>query len=214
MFPEHHARTIKAARWALRHEGSGLGWVASLVIALSPQKNAPQLNIDLKGWPWTAGSFSWVEPTSYFLIALKKLKLHLRGTNAEDRIRQGELMIYDRMCEGGGWNYGNTKVLGESLWPYADLTALALIALQGNRYIEINRRSIETLQKIARETRSGFALSWATICFALYGYDVALWKGLLVESFEKTNFLGETKTVALSILALNDGARFFRLGSA
>ena len=41
---------------------------------LSFVKKMGELDPYLSGWPWTAGAFSWVEPTSYSLIALKKLK--------------------------------------------------------------------------------------------------------------------------------------------
>ncbi|HET8562884.1 MAG TPA: prenyltransferase/squalene oxidase repeat-containing protein [Candidatus Binatia bacterium] len=211
LLPEHHGRIIKAARWAIGHEASRLGWLASLLLALSPEKNASRVNLDLKGWPWTAASFSWVEPTSYFLIALKKLRPHLRGTKADERIRQGELMISDRMCEGGGWNYGNSKVLGESLWPYPDMTAVALVALQDHPEAEANRTSLRALQKMLKELDSGLALSWAIICFRLYGYEVTEWKTLLAKKFQKTGFVGETKTIALSLLAWGEGVRFFQI---
>jgi hypothetical protein len=139
----HRERAVRGAKWLLRQEGRDLGWVASLIYRLAPEKLSVQLNPDLKGWSWTSGTFSWVEPTSYALIAIKKLKPHLQGTDAEERIHQGELMIYDRICEGGGWNHGNAKVLGVNLWPYPDMTALALIALQDHQapFKTIRRRA-------------------------------------------------------------------------
>jgi hypothetical protein len=64
---------------------------------------------------------------------------------------------------------------------------------------------------MAKTTNSGLALSWAAICLALYGQDGAELKQRLVERFAKTKFLGETKTIALGILAIGNGARFFRI---
>jgi hypothetical protein len=64
---------------------------------------------------------------------------------------------------------------------------------------------------MARQADSGLALSLAILCFSLYGKDVAGLKTLLTERFAKTQFMGETKVLALAILALGDGARHFRV---
>ena len=210
-FAEQRSRAVKAAQWALTQEGNSLGWLGSLIMWFTGQKDINKINMDLKGWPWASGSFSWVEPTSYFLIGLKRLRPALDGTNVNDRIRQGELMIYDRVCEDGGWNYGNSKVYGEALWPYPDTTALALIALQDHPHMEANQKSLEMLENSLNDTRSGLALSWSIICFQLYGRDVGRWRQLLVERFEKTGFLGETKSLALAVLAATDAPLFFRV---
>jgi len=42
-------------------------------------------------------------------------------------------MLADRCCLSGGWNYGNSNVLGKELFPYVSTTALALLALQDRR---------------------------------------------------------------------------------
>src|SRR5215467_2963763 len=210
-FPAWRDRALRGARWALTQEGSSLGWLGSLVTWFMGQKDVNKINMDLKGWPWASGSFSWVEPTSYFLIGLKRLRFALSGTNVDDRIGQGELMIYDRVCEEGGWNYGNSKVYGEALWPYPDITALALIALQDNKQTEANRKSLRMLEKALNDTRSGLALSWSIICFQLYGLEVTRLGSMLAESFEKTAFLGETKSLALALLASAESQQFFRI---
>jgi hypothetical protein len=209
-FSGQRSRAVKAAKWALIQEGNSLGWLGSLIMWFTAQKDINRINMDLKGWPWASGSFSWVEPTSYFLIGLKRLRPALAGTNVNERIRQGELMIYDRVCEEGGWNYGNSKVYGEALWPYPDITALVLIALQDRPHMEANQKSLKMLEKSLRDTNSGLALSWSIICFQLYGRGVAEWRRLLAERFEKAGFLGETKTLALAVLASTDTPQWFR----
>ena len=181
------------------------------MFALTFKKKALDIDVDLLAWPWTSGSFSWVEPTSYYLIALKKLKGKLTGTNSDERIKQGEMMIYDRICKGGGWNYGNNAVLGENLWPYPDVTAIALISLQDHAGAEANRQSVSALQKMLEGVHSGLALSWSVICLSLYGQDTTKWKKLLAQDFEKTRFIGETKSIALSVLALSDGSTLFKI---
>lgn len=205
------SRLVKAGSWVLEQEGSKPGILAHLILALTFQKRVVQLNEDLIGWSWTPNSLSWVEPTSYFLLALKKIKRNLAGKSMEERVQQGELMIYDRMCDNGGWNFGNSFVYGERLLPYPDTTAVALIALQDHPERKENRLSLRSLGEMAKTTNSGLALSWAAICLALYGQDGAELKQRLVGRFAKTKFLGETKTIALGILAIGNGARFFRI---
>ncbi len=210
-FQDQREHALRAAKWILTQEGRKPGWVTSLLVWLSLVKKMGELDPYLSGWSWTAGAFSWVEPTSYSLMALKKLEPMLVGTNVEARIQQGEMLIYDRMCQGGGWNYGNSKVLGEALWPYPDVTAVALIALQDRRASEANQTSLHLLDKMAREADSGMALGWGILCLTLYNEDVRELKKVLAKNFEKTSFLGQIKTVALAVLALGDGARFFRV---
>ena len=210
-FQDQREHALRAAKWILTQEGRKPGWVATLLFRLSLLKKVTELDPYLSGWSWTAGAFSWVEPTSYSLMTLKKLKRSLDGTNCEERIRQGEMLIYDRMCENGGWNYGNSRVLGEALWPYPDVTAVALIALQDQAMSETNQKSLRTLDAMLREAGSGTALGWGILCLTLYKQDVQEWKKILVKNFEKTRFLGETKAVALALLAFGNGASLFRV---
>lgn len=210
-FQDQREHALRAAKWILTQEGRKPGWVASLLVQLSLVKKMTELDPYLSGWSWTAGAFSWVEPTSYSLMAVKKLKRSLAGTNCEERIRQGEMLIYDRMCENGGWNYGNSKVLGEALWPYPDVTAVALIALQDRATNEANQTSLRALDVMMQESASGTALSWGILCLTLYNQDVREWKKILVKNFEKTRFLDETKAVALALLAFGNGASLFRI---
>jgi hypothetical protein len=58
---------------------------------------------------------------------------------------------------------------------------------------------------------SGLSLSWAILCLALYGQDVSAWRTLLMNTYEQTGFLGETKVLALALLTLGDGSRALRI---
>ena len=210
-FETHRPLAQRCAEWLLRQKGRSLGLLASLQYWLVPEENLVKLDPFLKGWPWTSGSFSWVEPTAYSLIALKKIKRHLNQEQLTRRIREGELMIYDRMCVGGGWNYGNSNILGENLWPYPDITALALIALQDHPANPANQLSVKVLQRMLGENHSGLALGWSCICFALYGQEVSPWISRLEKSYSQTEFLGETKSIALGLLALVHRPEAFRI---
>jgi hypothetical protein len=70
--------------------------------------------------------------------------------------------------------------------------------------------SLRALGEMAKETASGLALSWTAICYALYGQDPVPLRGQIEERFGKTKFLGESKVIALAILAMGHGAAYFR----
>jgi hypothetical protein len=168
-----------------------------------------RLNPDLKGWPWRAHATGFVEPTAYALLALKKLRPHA-DTRAEARIQEAEAMLYDRMCPDGGWNYGNSVVLGADLPPYADVTALTLIALQDYRGSEPNVVALAALRRMLAEVDSSLALAWAILCLTLYGEDSESLRWRLERRYRDRPFLVDARALALTLLALA-GSTVFRL---
>jgi hypothetical protein len=209
-FAEQQTAALNAARWLLRQEGSKPGILAEIILFLTGKRRANELNRDLVGWSWVPNSFSWVEPTSYALIALKKVRPLLSDSVAE-RIRAGEALVYDRMCKGGGWNYGNSRVLDYALWPYPDITAIALIALQDRSAEPANQQSLSALRKTAVETNSGLACAWTAVCLSVYGQETGEWLERIDKRFAETKFLGETKTTALALLAHGGKTNLLRI---
>lgn len=207
---DHRARAVKGARWLLGHRGRALGWLASLAYRLVPKKMAVQLDPDLRAWSWTPDGLSWVEPTAYALIALKRLNADLGGS-ATEPIREAERLLYDRMCSGGGWNHGNSNAYGVGIPPYPETTALALIALQDREAEPANRASLQRLVTMLAEIDSGLSLSWAAVCLSVRGQDVAHLQQRLVRLYARSGFLEETRVVALALLALSERASPFRL---
>jgi hypothetical protein len=205
---------VRGWQWLVEHEGAGLGWLGWVLWKLFARMRVTELNPDLKGWPWIPGAFSWVEPTALGLIALKKLRPARGNAKAAGRIQQGELMIYDRMCEGGGWNYGNSKTLGEALQPFPDTTALALLALSDHRERPANQQSLEALQRTMRGVQSGLALALAILCLDVYGRDASAFRSQLAATYGETRFFGKTRSLALAVLALAGGAGMLRASHA
>ena len=70
-------------------------------------------NNHLQGWSWCPDTFSWVEPTAWSILALKKAAAQvpesLRAA-ISGRISDGERSLFNRACVGGGWNYGNANM--------------------------------------------------------------------------------------------------------
>ncbi len=209
--PEHRQRAIAGARWLLTQEGSKPGILAELILWATGKSSANRINRDLIGWSWVPRSFSWVEPTSYALIAVKKVQSALGDTSVAERIQQAEAMIYDRMCAGGGWNYGNSKVLDYALWPYPDTTALALIAVQERAAETANQQSLKVLEKLSQETNSGLACSWTAICLDVYGRPAVEWRNRIVKRYRENGLLGETKSLGLALIALDAKNNPFRV---
>ncbi|MEN8145651.1 MAG: hypothetical protein ABFS14_11945 [Gemmatimonadota bacterium] len=216
----------RGARWLVREKGRGLPWLTKLYFRFFPnQQSVNVLDPSLVGWPWATDTFSWVEPTAYAMIALRRLPADLRPRGSAGRLDMARRMLADRMCYEGGWNYGNKEVLGENLWPYADTTALALVALGGpaadesvserdQRLADVRRLSLDALGRMLERNRSGIALAWSILCYRLYSLESAQLERWLADSYAQTGFLDETRVVATAALALAGGEALFRDGGA
>lgn len=208
---ELRERAAGGLRWLVGHGGRDPGWLIRALYRVWPGALPVRMDPTLKGWSWNPDAFSWVEPTAYALLALKKGRQVLSGPDVDARIREGESMLYDRACEGGGWNYGNTNVYGVNVPPYPEVTAVALLGLQDRRETPANRSSIEAMRRMLAEVNSGFALSWTIACLAVYGQDTGAERRRLVESYARTGFLGANRTLALALIASGSPESVFGL---
>jgi hypothetical protein len=176
--------------------------------------NPANVNTDLGGWAWNPGTSPWVEPTCRSLIFLKRVRNEISDGQVNRIITEAESMLYDRMCQSGGWNYGNAQVLGEELRPYAATTALALLALQDHPWRPENKKSLANLKRSSTIERSAVSLSYACLCLDIYSEP---WQDLLdhMEAlYRDTQFFRDVKGVALALLALKakEGKNVYRLG--
>lgn len=197
------ARVASGVTWLLAREGRDLDWRFRLRELLR-RRRINELDGTLTGWPWTAGTFSWIEPTSFALLALKAALPGPRSRRATERIREAEKMILDRECHGGGWNYGNRRVLGADQAAYPDTTALALLALQGARVGATRERGLAALDRLTAVAGSGLALSLAAICRRACGLDPTDLLARVSQRFGETGFMDETRVLALALLASRD----------
>ncbi len=79
----------------------------------------------IPGWPWIAGTHSWVEPTALAVIAIARAK-----QINDARMSAGVRMLLDRAIPSGGWNYGNPSVYGTPFRPQPDQTGIAYAPLR------------------------------------------------------------------------------------
>ena len=123
----------------------------------------PKQDNALQGWPWIRDTFSWVEPTSWCLLALKKAGPARRTRAAVARIEEAEKLLLNRVCSGGGWNYGNASALGQDLRAYVPTTALALLAMRNRRSEPAVAQSLEFLAKQRLSEQGAVTLALTTM---------------------------------------------------
>jgi hypothetical protein len=153
-----------------------------------------------RGWGWTEDTSGWVDPTSRATLALRLLR------SDAPAIADGLGLLGDRETVGGGWNYGNRVVLGDDLWPYAQTTAIALLALQGIAP-ELEGRGLDVLRSLWRDEREGgLSLAMSTAVLGLRREpDAAESRRALFDLFERTAFLGDVVTLAWAAIATGPG---------
>jgi hypothetical protein len=116
-------------------------------------------------WPWVDGTYSWVEPTALFLLALRAA-----GQAEHPRVHQAEQMLLDRRLSTGGWNYGNKIVLDRELRPHLQPTALALLALGRHRVAPADlAQSLRFLRAGLNARTATSSLCWGLIALAAHG---------------------------------------------
>ena len=165
-------------------------------------------NNRLRGWPWIEETFSWTEPTAWCLLALKRWRAEL--TDAERaRIGEAEAVLVDRSCSAGGWNVGNSNVLGRQLVPHVPTTAAALLALQDRLELPAFRRGLDYLQGAWSRERSGLGLALSALALSAVRLPADAMAPALEEAERRTGFLGNFCVMGMAAVALDtiDGAR-------
>lgn len=170
-------------------------------------------NNTLQGWSWIPDTFSWVEPTAWALLALKKCQRTVGAQIEDSRLAEAEALLLDRCCVLGGWNYGNSNMFGRELHPYVPTTAIALLALQSHTSRETLTRSLTFLSGQASTERSSYAMSIARVALTLFGLDQTGLTDALDGQVSVTCDLGYQLGAAQALYALrkHDDYAAFRL---
>ncbi len=160
-------------------------------------------NSSLRGWSWTPGTASWVEPTCYALIFLRSVAPKLQTAEVARRIRLAESMLCDRACPGGGWNSGNPLVYGIAGEPRVGPTAWALLALRNRCELSLLHSSLDWLECAYSQIQSPRSLALAHTCLAAYHRPVAPLEPVLRALYLKNSFLRSVPAVAMAAIALS-----------
>lgn len=192
----------------LEHHNIGAKVSRDLVLSALVQHKGMKLdpseinrqNNGLQGWGWIDDTFSWVEPTSWCLLAVKKASP--RSVEARGRIQEAERLLVDRCCDAGGWNYGNSNMLGQMLHPFVSTTASGLLAMQDRRQEPCVVRSLEYLVQHRASEQSAMALGLALIALRVFDYPHDDVRDRLLAQWDRTNFLGNVHLTAIALYAL------------
>jgi len=171
-----------------------------------PDSTVFKQNNQLRGWPWMPDTFSWVEPTSWCLVALKKAaRLDPRfQEEAASRIAEGEQLLFDRSCESGGWNFGNANAFGTNLPAHIPTSAIGLLALQDKAGHPVVAKALAFVEQHWHQERSGIALALSILCLKIHGRATSAVEDALAEQWGQTRFLGNLAALGMASLALND----------
>jgi hypothetical protein len=155
----HDDRLEAAARWLLQSKGR----------ALSREEDPNRVaghDTSLIGWPWVAGTHSWLEPTVMAVLALG-----VTGRAGHPRVEEGLRLIRDRAVASGGWNYGNKSVFGRNLRAQPGPTGQALLALAAGPRSDETERAIAYLLRTLPEVRAAVSLGWGLIGLRAWGVE-------------------------------------------
>lgn len=160
------------------------------------------------GWGWTNDTYSWIEPTSRVLLVTKLLRPADSTTRAE-----ALAILRERRCPDGGWNYGNASVNGVDLRSYAQTTAVALMALQGES-TSLIEPPLAFLSRRWRDEPGGLTLAQTLLALRLHTHDAAAdVRQALVVAYRRTGFFDNVLALAWAALATAPNEKIDRFRS-
>ena len=151
----------------------------------------------IPGWPWIDQTHSWITPTSLSMLALSAT-----GFSEHERVMAGVRLLIDRQLPSGGWNYGNTSVLGQTLRPFPETTGIALNALAGRVSRERVEPSLEYLYTQVHMLRSPLSLGWAILGLAAWDLLPENREEWISEALKRGDQYGGFDTSSLCVLLL------------
>jgi hypothetical protein len=194
-------RSATAAEWLLEHPGKQVSWRTRLWLRWNPERNPLEMDLAVRGWPWMEGMWGWIEPTSTALLLFHRLRDRLDGSRVTAAIADGEAMLLDRTCPGGGWNHGLGRSHDEDLWPYPDTTAFALLALGPGRPEPAIREGLAALELMLRAPVSRLASALGILVADAFATDPGVLPARLRRQWAEEYPEPTTRAMAVSLLA-------------
>jgi hypothetical protein len=164
--------------------------------------DSPQIRQDssLRGWSWHDGVFSWIEPTAWCVLAVKKFARTSPGAAA--RLDEAERLFRDRACVGGGWNHGNREVLGQNLPAFVPATAITIVAMQDRLDAPVMREAVDFLSRNRATERSSSALALTWLALTIAGAKTDDLVPILSDTTATAEQLGNLAAIAQLLFVL------------
>ncbi|GJL65686.1 MAG: hypothetical protein NPIRA05_06570 [Nitrospirales bacterium] len=182
----HHRAWERAVIFLL--QATGVHWE-------KPEHDLVGHDTEIPGWPWIDRTHSWVTPT-----ALSMMALTVAGYGDHSRVTAGANLLLDRQLSAGGWNYGNTSVLGTQLHPFPETTGMALNALAGRVSREAIEPSLHYLQEQMPTLRTPLSLGWSVLGLQAWSVSPEQTQQWIVETLERAPRYGGYDTASLCLL--------------
>ncbi|MGH9703813.1 MAG: hypothetical protein ACRD4K_10595, partial [Candidatus Acidiferrales bacterium] len=191
-----------AIHWILNAWPGEGNWFWRLRQRIFSRQNVRQ-DSSLRGWSWTQGTSSWVEPTSLALLALCRASSKRSSHAFTERRELGQKMLLDRMCPGGGWNCGNPMVYGVGGQPFVGQTVWALLALRELRERTEVKQSLDWLQREYPNIKGPASLSLAHLSLSAFDRSPRPLESDLESLFTANQFLSQVSVMAFATMALS-----------
>ena len=205
------AQRLKGFAWLVQSAGEESHWLWKWKFRTTDRH--VRFDPDKFGWPWLPRTNSWVVPTAFAILALRKLPCACGLNGVERRVELGIQMLIDRACPGGGWNAGNGVVYGNPMAPHPDDTAIALLGLSHEAREPLVTASVDWLERVAPALSAPWSVAWSVLALAAHRRPVdsliprlSCWPGL--------DESDDTNTLAVSALALDHEQTLIRFGIA
>ena len=182
----------KATDWILSAKGT--------TIARSPEMGHDPTIV---AWSWAENTHSWVEPTALHVLGLKAV-----GKSTHHRTRDGVAMLIDRQLASGGWNYGNTTILGQTLRSHVQPSGVALLAVADEKDASGRiAKSIAYVKEALRPDTTPASLAWGLLGLAAHGETIPQAEKWLEKSYQWTlaHDQSPAKQALLALAAIPDG---------
>ena len=174
-----------------------------LLRRLSSGRNKPH-NDSYRGWGWTPRTSSWVEPTSFALIALSLSPIELLPTGSDaDANSQKQCCVTACAQEEDG--IAGIPIYGVPGDPLVIPTVWALVALRDEPERTENVLSLDWLEKNLESIQGPGSLALAQICIETYGRKWPRSAPSTPRCLPKNEFLQNIPVIAWTCLASGTG---------
>lgn len=111
----------------------------------------------IQGWSWAPDTHSWLEPTTFYAVALRE-----SGFADHPRRAEAVRLLVDRLLPDGGANYGNTVVFDQVMQQHVHSSGIVAWALAGERIYDPRiEHTLDYLQRAIQEPTGLASLAWA-----------------------------------------------------